>query len=201
MKVSALVVTCLFVAACGGGKKPTRPYAPPESPDDGEIVEPRDDEEEEEEPEPPPPPPQQWYAKAQLAPVKGSKMKATVVSFSQTEGAFASVLSDTAFEGLKPGTYHLVIHESGECGKNATKAGAAWEAAAIPLDITVAKGTPGSIDQSGLDLMLAGESTIVGHALVLHADKKGKAAKAVACGVIVAQESEDEPAEEGSEDE
>ena len=35
MKVAALVVTCLFAAACGGGKKPTRPYAPPESPDDG----------------------------------------------------------------------------------------------------------------------------------------------------------------------
>lgn len=200
MKISALIVTCLFAAACGGGKKPTRPYAPPESPDDGEIVEPREDDEEEE-PEPPPPPPQQWFAKAQLAPVKGSNMKPTVVSFSQTEGEAASVMSDTSFDGLKPGTYHLVIHESGECGKNATKAGAAWDVAPTALDITVAKGTPGSIDESGLDLMLEGESTIVGHALVLHADKKGKAAKAVACGVIVAQESEDQPAEEDVEDE
>ena len=126
-------------------------------------------------------------------------MKRTVVSFSQTEGELTSALSDTAFAGLKPGTYHLVIHESDECGKNATKAGAAWDVAAIPMDITVEKGAAGSLDLSGLDLMLDGESTIVGHALVLHGDKKGKPAKAVACGVIVAQETEDERAAEGSE--
>jgi peptidoglycan-associated lipoprotein len=194
VKINALLVTCLFAAACGGGKKPTRPYAPPEVPDEraGEDVEPAPDEEEEA-PEPPPPPPQVWHARADLAPVKGAKAKPATVSFSQTEGEAVQVTSD-ALAGLKAGAYHLVIHEAAACGKNATKAGPPWmSAAAAPLDVAVAKGATASLDTS-VDLMLDGDESIIGHTLVLHADKKGKAGKAMACGAIVAVEPDDDAA-------
>jgi hypothetical protein len=190
---------CLFAFGCGGGAKPKQTL--PDDPIDdggGEEVEP---EEEELPPEPPPPPPPQvWAAHVDLAPVKGSKLKAAVVSFSQTEGETAQIMTE-GFPGLKAGKYHLVIHESGECGKNAAKAGAAWDVAAgVALDVTVAKGEPGAFDQP-LELMLDGDDSIIGHTLVMHADKKGKADKAIGCGVIVADEVADEATDEGSDDE
>jgi hypothetical protein len=188
MKNPLMIALTMAVASCGGSaKQPTEPV--PDDLDDGRV-EPIEDEEPVAEPEPPPPLPQQWHAYVELAPVKGAKMKPAVLRFSQVEGESASVASDAPFDGLKAGTYHLVFHEGGDCGKNATKAGAPWAemAEALPA-LVIAKGKPAALDASDLSLMLDGEQTVVGHALVLHADKKGKPAKAVACGVVFVEES------------
>lgn len=192
MKIYASLVALLFVAACGGKSKP-KPEPKPLVPDEtGEDVEPQEDTEAEEETPPEPPPPQVWHAKADLAAVKGSKMKPATVTFTQTEGDNTGVSAE--LDGLKAGAYHLVIHEAAACGKNATKAGAIWETTASEkIDMSASKGSPVTVDEA-LEVMLDGENTIVGHTLVLHADKKGKPGKAVACGSIVSDESDDEPA-------
>ena len=180
MKTIALLATCLTVAACGGKSEPST-TPPPADPTAGlEEVEPID----EPEPEPEPPPPQRWSARVELTPVKGATVKPRVVAFSQTEGSGTEVEADAAFAGLKPGTYHLVVHTSGECGKNATKVGPAWAVVGTILELTATKQAPASLAQSDVDLMLAGDSSIVGRTLVLHDDKKGKPNKAIACGTI-----------------
>ncbi len=168
-------------AACGGGSKktttpPVTTEAPDEEPDDLEPVA---------EDPPPPPPPLEWSAQADLAPVKGIKMKAAAVSFHQVEGQGVQVTSG-ALTGLTPGVYHVVVHESADCGKNASRIGGVWEpAAAVSLTVKVAKGETPALDDE-VDFTLDGEDSIVGRTLALHADKKGKPGKAVACGAIVA---------------
>ena len=160
--------------ACGGGEKkePTTPVAPPPAP----VVK------AEPEPPPPPPPPKKFSAKSALTAVKGSKIAAATVSFAQTAGEPTKVT--TEIEGLKAGKYHVVIHESAECGPNATKAGAVWPGgASVTLGFTVVKGALGEIDES-VALPIDGDASIVGHTLVLHEDKKGAPGKAVACGTI-----------------
>ncbi len=200
MKINALLVSFLVCAACGGSKKPVA------APADDRVVEkraPRPEPEEEPEP-PPPPPPQQWHAAATLAPVKGSKMKAATVRFAQTEGENVHVTSDGPFAGLGAGVYHLVIHEATDCGKNATKAGPAWaEADQVALMITVGKGkaaTPPTLDEMDVALMLDGDVAIIGRTLVLHADKKGAPAKAVACGTIMLDETASGDGDDGDGD-
>ncbi|MGN6108334.1 MAG: superoxide dismutase family protein [Kofleriaceae bacterium] len=136
------------------------------------------------EPPPPPPPPKMWNAQAALAPVKGAKVKPATLVFSQEEGKPAAVTSGGALEGLAPGKYHLVIHESADCGPNATKAGKPWTDGTLEVTIEVAKDKPGTVENANLAVALEGEKTIVGRTLVLHADKKGKADKAIACGAI-----------------
>lgn len=178
----------LALGACGGSSaKPVE--APPAEDDElGEVYEPSSDLEPEE-PEPPPPP-ATYSAKATLAPLKGAKVKPTTVTFFQTEGETTQVSADSPFEGLKAGTYHLVIHEPEACGKNAAKMGPVWAPAAeVPLELVVTKALDGSIDVS-TDLMLDGDDSIVGRTLVLHADKKGRPAKALACGPIAAGEDD-----------
>ena len=194
MKRVSLIIA-LFTVACGGGSKHPGPVIVDE-PDDNRV-EPIEDEEPVEEPEPPPPPPQVWHATAQLAPVKGSKMKPAVLHFSQTEGEAATMASDAALTGLKPGRYHVVFHEGGDCGKNAAKAGAAWSelAEAVP-PIVIAKGANEAVSASDLALVLDGDQTIVGHAIVIHEDKKGKPGKAMACGVVLLDTEEDDSAAE-----
>jgi Cu/Zn superoxide dismutase len=169
----------MLFAGCGGKAKAPK-AAPPPSPE--KEVEPIADPEPAAKPAPPPP--KMWHAKAELTPAKGSKMKPSTVSFSQTEGDSVQVATDAPIDGLKPGKYHLVIHEGAACGANATKVGAAWGSGGAPLDIDVAKGGAGSIDQADRELALDGEASVVGHTLVLHDDKKGKPGKALACGAI-----------------
>jgi Cu/Zn superoxide dismutase len=167
-------------AACGGGAQQTRPESTPEP----RVEAPRPAPEPEPEPEPVPPPPQTWTATAALTPVKGSKMKPQTVTFRQTEGESASATSGE-LAGLKPGTYHLVIHEASACGPNATKAGPPWPGAAgAELRVQVTKAEPGALAADELALSLEGEESIVGRTLVLHEDKKGKPGKALACGEI-----------------
>lgn len=184
MKLNVFVIASFALVACGGKAKKATDQPPPD-PDLGSEVEPID--EPEPEPEPEPPPPQRWSARAELAPVKGAKVKARVVSFAQTEGAGADIAGDAPFDGLKAGTYHLVVHASPECGKNATKAGPVLAATAgVALTLVVVKGAPAALEDSGVGLTLDGDDSIVGHTLVLHEDKKGKPGKALACGPIVA---------------
>jgi Cu/Zn superoxide dismutase len=190
VRAPPLVAIVVGLLACGG--KPNKPKGPP--PPDPLLS----DEDEppgdiEPEPEPEPPPPQRWTARAALAPVKGAKVKARVVTFTQVEGSGTAVTGDDAFDGLKAGTYHLVVHESPECGKNASKVGAMLAATSeVALKLFVEKGQPASLEEIDVELMLAGKDSIVGHSLVLHEDKKGKAGKALACGSIIADESDDE---------
>lgn len=178
-KTVTLLLASMLAMACGGKAKPkTAPTPSPEK-----EVEPIADPEPTPKPAPPPPP-KMWHAKADLTPVKGSKMKATSVTFAQTEGESVQVTTDAPIEGLKPGKYHFVIHEGAACGPNATKVGAAWGSGGAPLDVDVAKGGAGSIDQADRELALDGDASVVGHTLVLHDDKKGKPGKAIACGPI-----------------
>ncbi|MBE7453760.1 MAG: superoxide dismutase family protein [Kofleriaceae bacterium] len=173
MKQLVLIVSCLALVACGGSKKaavePT-PVAKVPAP--------------EPEPEPEPvPPPQEWSASAALAPVKGAKLKPGAVRLTQTEGEGVRVV--TTLTGLAAGTYHLVVHESADCGKNATKIGPAFgPAAEVALAVAVAKGKAGELDTM-VELQLDGDDAIVGRTLVVHADKKGKPGAVVACGPIV----------------
>jgi hypothetical protein len=189
VKTSALLAASLVAASCGGGgSRGTKEPEPPSDPDSiGDYVEPIEDEEDEE--PPPPPPPMQWYAKVTLAAVKGSTMKPTVLRFEQTDGEGVRATSDEPLQGLKAGTYHLVFHEGDVCGKNAKSAGAAWAEAGAAITFEVVKGEPAVVDQADLELMLDGELSIVGHALVVHADKKGKADKPLACGVVESAEA------------
>lgn len=191
VKINTLLIPCLLVASCGGSKskKPTDPMRPPVD-EVGDEVEPTDDDRVPDVVDLPPAP-KRWEAEATLAPVKGIKLAPAVVTLTQTEGDGTRVMAE--LEGLKPGTYHLAIHTMTSCGKNATRAGAIWdEAAGGTVSVTVAKGSSASLDTIDVPLMLDGEASIVGHALVLHADKKGKPGKAVACGEIASANASDE---------
>ena len=207
MKRNSVALAMLVVAACGGSdKKDTTTTAeeqpPVEQAQPTEETPPPPTEQTPAEPEPPPPP-KKWWAAADLAPTKGSKLKATKVYFMQEEGQTGVAVSGAALEGLKPGKYLWVIHEKGDCAKNGAAAGPAWAGAPdLTISLEVAKGTPAAVDQSGLAVAVDGEQTIVGHALVLHQDKKGKAGKIVACGVIAeSTEPEAAPAAEPAEGE
>lgn len=177
IKVGLCVLPFLF--ACGGGSKPVEKPVVADK-----ITEPAPPPPEPEKP-PEPEPPKMLYAKAVLTPVKGAKIAGGVVSFSQQEGAEGAKVS-TEIEGLKPGSYHVVIHEAAECGPNATKAGPAWPGqAAAPLTFKVTAEEP-NLDASDIKLSLEGAAPVMGHVAVLHDDKKGKPGKAMACGPIEA---------------
>jgi Cu/Zn superoxide dismutase len=188
IKLSAILFGAMFVVACGGKKAdPVQPEPMPAQPEPvAESPTPAPEPAPAPAPEPaPPPPPKMWKAKVELAPVKGQKMKAVALSFTQEEGKPTKVEVQGAIEGLKPGKYHLMIHEAAECGPNATKAGKIWATTeATPVTVTVAKGAPGAIDTPEVALSLDGEASIVGKTVVLHDDKKGKPGKAQACGAI-----------------
>lgn len=178
----ALVPLLLILVACGsssprsaslGRSNPTPPV------EDDEPAPPRRPAK----PEPPPPPPQQWAAGASLAPVKGGKVKRFTVALSQTEGEPTAAQSDPIV-GLKPGRYHLAVHDGATCGKNAAAAGPVWADAGAPLVIDVVRGATPTIAVDDSDLKLDGDGAIVGHALVLHADRRGAPGKALACGVV-----------------
>jgi hypothetical protein len=182
MKLHLFLAAIPAVAGCGGGSKTGKASAPPpEAAEAAPAAEP-------EEP-PPPPPPQEWRATASLTPVKGSKMKPGDVTFEQTEGGATEIATAAPLEGLKMGTYRLVVHEGAACGPNATKSGPAWPAETpATLTVDVGKAQPGTVDASSDDFALGGDASIVGRTLVLHEVKKGKLGKAVACGPITSSE-------------
>lgn len=186
MKHASIAFLIVAAAACGGSKKAetlgtsnTAPPAEPTAPEPPTEPEP-----------PPPPPPQVWTAEAALAPVKGAKVKPFTIAFAQTEGEGATATME-ALAGLKAGRYHLVVHEGSACGKNATGAGDAWADAGGVIELTAAKGAPAALAGEAVTLNLGGDQAVVGHALVLHDDKKGQPGKALACGVIALTEDDD----------
>jgi Cu/Zn superoxide dismutase len=186
VKLTYVSLISAVALGCGGGaKKPTSPG--PGSDLAEEAVEDVNDPVEEE--PAPPPQPLEWTAQVELAPVKGVKMKPLTISLKQTEGEGVEIAAADVISGLTPGIYYFVVHESADCGKNAAKIGPAWApAAGVALSITIAKGEPGELD-SEVDYTLDGEDSIIGHTLVLHADKKGKIGKAVACGAIASTDA------------
>lgn len=189
----ALVTACTRGAADAPPPLDTPPSEPPAVP--AEVAP-----EPVPEPEPePPPPPQRWAAEAALTAVKGSKLKPTTIRFTQTEGESTHVVALAPLAGLKPGTYHLVVHEGSECGKNAKGAGAPWpEAMRVDLQVVVTKKQPGALDEPDVAMPLDGDASIIGRTLVVHADKKGQPAAAVACGPIVEAAPDDgDPGDDG----
>jgi len=190
MKHTTILLSILAIAACGG-KKPEaeKPKAPnPDSePDPAPTVATKTKPEAAPEPEtPPPPPPKTWKAQADLKPVKGSKIKGATVTFTQEEGQATSIGSTGWFDGIKAGKYHLVVHEGADCGVNATKAGKPMTGGEIPF--AAVKGESSLTVGPAAGIQLGGDTAVVGHALVLHDDKKGKAGKALACGPIASAE-------------
>jgi hypothetical protein len=141
------------------------------------------------EPPPPPPPPMEWHATVRLEPVKGVRMPGFEIAFVQVEGEATRARTTAAIDKLKAGSYHLVVHDGSECGKKGEKVGAALiDLSADALLVAKKKELP-SLDVESGALPLDGDSSIVGHAVVLHADKRGKLGKAVACGLVVSQGS------------
>jgi hypothetical protein len=139
-------------------------------------------------PQPPAPPAEKQpvihHAKASMAPTAGSKLEPFVVGFMQHEGDNALVMADLPV-GVKPGTYHYVIHDGVDCAKP----GPAWRVTKdVDLKLVVLKDLTGALDNTELAAHLDGEQTIMQHTLVLHDDRKGKPGKALACGTIEASE-------------
>jgi hypothetical protein len=188
MKHTTTLISILAIAACGGGKKP-EPKEPKEvkeeEPEPAPVAETKPAEPEPPPaPEPPPPPPPKiWHAQAQLAPVKGAKLKGATVTFTQQEGQPVSVASTGWFDGIKAGKYHLLVHQNAECGANAAKAGK--PVAGADIAFAAAKGMDALDVAQVSSVQLDGDAAIVGHTLVLHDDKKGKPGKVLACGAIV----------------
>jgi hypothetical protein len=165
----------VVLVACGGGSKATKAPPPP-------VEKPAPPPEKSEPAAPEPPPvPKVLHAKAALAPMKGVKLTGATVSFSQDDGGDTSVTSDD-FEGLKPGKYHLVIHD----GESCDKPGDPWKGgAAIELPLAITRDSH-AMEETKVKLDLGGVAPATGHTLVLHDDKKGKPGKALACGAIEA---------------
>jgi len=188
MKHTMILMSILAIAACGGKKPaPAQPTVPDDSDSDlpppvAQTKKPPLEPAEPPPPPPPPPPPKSWHAKADLAPVKGAKIKAATVTFAQEEGQQVAVGSTGWFDGMKAGKYHLVVHAAADCGPNATKAGKPMASADIPF--TATKGMDSLSVGNVAAIQLDGDGAIVGHTLVLHDDKKGKPGKALACGAI-----------------
>jgi len=188
MKRTAMSISMLVVVACGGKKPAPEPPKEPE-PATAPVAEappaaapapaPQPA------PEPPAPPaPKTWHAHAQLNPVKGAKIKGALVTFAQQEGQPVAVGSTGWFDGIKPGKYHLIVHDGAACGPNASKVGKPMAGADIAF--TAAKDMEGLEIAQVNGLQLDGTTAIVGHTLVLREDRRGKAGKMLACGPIAA---------------
>lgn len=177
----------VFLLACGGSSK--KPVAA--KPQPTVTVKPvQKKPPPEPEPPPPPPPPKEWHATASVAAVKGVKMPAFEIAFDQTEGEPGRAHTSGAIEKLKAGTYRLVVHEGGTCGPKGDKAGAALVDLTQDAPLVATRKAFPSVDVESSAIALDGDGSIVGKAIVLHADKRGKPGKAVACGVINAVESD-----------
>lgn len=184
MKHSTLLISILAIAGCGGKKpEPAEPKEP--EPEPAPAPEAKAEPAPEPEPAPPPPPAKAWHAQAALTPVKGVKLKGATVTFTQTEGKPVIVGSTGWFDGIKSGKYHLVVHAAAACGPNATKAG---KPSGADIGFVATAGMDALEAQELNAVSLDGDGSIVGRALVLHDDKKGKPGKALACGTIASSE-------------
>ena len=189
MKHTTILISILAIAACGGNRpEPVEPKEPEPAPAPAPEAKPAPEPEPAPAPEPPPPPPppasKTLYAQAALLPVKGAKIKGATVTFTQEGDQPVAIASNGWFDGIKPGKYHLVVHESTDCGPNATKAGKPMAAADVLF--IAAKGMDALSLPQVAQIQLQGDHAVLGHTLVLHADAKGKLGKALACGSIAA---------------
>jgi hypothetical protein len=116
-----------------------------------------------------------------LTPSKSAKFKPATITFAQPEGGAVAVAS-SGFDGIKAGTYHLVVHDGADC----KKPGAALKAAATADMTFKAAKDSSSVDVGGVAINLVGDAGVSGHVLVLTDDKKGKPGATLACGPIVA---------------
>ncbi len=187
MKHTMMLMSILAIAACGGKKpepeQPKEPEADPAPAADETKTKAKAAPDAEPDTAPAPPPPKSWHAKADLTPVKGAKLKGATVTFAQKDGEPVTVGSTGWFDGIKSGKYHLVVHEGSECGAKAGK-----PIATADMPFIAAKGMD-SVDVGQVtSIQLDGDGAIVGHALVLHDDKKGKIGKPLACGPIASAE-------------
>ena len=172
-----------IVATACGGKQPAS-VAPAPEPAPVAAVEPAPAPATAPEPTPAPvpqpaPAPKVTKAKAELTPSKGQKFKVATVTFAQPDGGTVAVQS-AGFEGLKPGSYHLVVHEGASC----SKPGVAVKTPGASDLSFAATADSSTIDLSGVAINVGGDGAVVGHALVLTDDKKGKPGKMLACGSI-----------------
>ncbi|HEX5009652.1 MAG TPA: superoxide dismutase family protein [Planctomycetota bacterium] len=141
-------------------------------------------------------------AVAHLSPSSGSAVSGTVTFTRQATGVEVHIV----LEGLTPGAHGLHVHETGDCSaSDAMSAGDhfnpghaphggrdATERHAGDLGNVMADGA-GKVDVTFSDRMIAlsGESSILGRALVVHADADdlvsqpaGNSGARIACGVI-----------------
>jgi len=141
-------------------------------------------------------------AVAHLSPASGSGVSGTVTFVRQPTGVEVHIV----LEGLTPGAHGLHVHETGDCSAaDAMTAGDhfnpghaphggrdATERHAGDLGNVMADGA-GKVDVTFTDRMLAlsGESSILGRAVIVHADADdlvsqpvGNSGARVACGVI-----------------
>ena len=193
MKHTTILISILAIAACGGNPPPPAEPKEPEpapAPAPAPEAKPAPEPEPAPAPEPPPPPPapKTLLAQATLVPVKGARIKGTTVTLTQEGDQPVAVASIGWFDGIKPGKYHLVVHESTDCGPNATRAGKPMMGADVPFAAT--KGMDALSLPPVAQIQLQGDAAVIGHTLVLHADVKGKPGKALACGAIAAATGE-----------
>jgi len=149
-----------------------------------------------------PPGSTELHAVAQLNPTQGNQARGTV-RFS-SEGGAVRVVADIT--GLTPGEHGFHVHENGDCSaSDASSAGGHFNPTKQPhaaRDATarhigdlgnLTADTTGRAQLSYLDpmLTLAGEKSIVGRAVVIHAGRddlksqpSGDSGARVACGVI-----------------
>ncbi len=147
----------------------------------------------------------QRRAVAYLSPASGTAASGTVTFVAQATGVEVRV----QLEGLSPGKHGLHIHETGDCSaSDAGSAGEHWNPTGSPHggpdsparhvgDLgNVEADAAGHVDTTFLDhlLSLADAGSIVGHAVVVHADPDdlitqpaGNSGARVACGVIEVQ--------------
>lgn len=186
MKLPVLSTTTLFVLAACGGSKPA-PEAPrrmaPLPAVRPAVKPPRP----RPEPPPPPPPPMEWHAAAQLAPVKGVRMPPVDVTLWQVEGEPLQIRSSAPIAKLKAGSYRLVVHEGEACGAKAKLAGAVMVDLSAEAPLVATRKEAPSVELETRAATLDGDGSILGHALVLHGEKRGKLGAPLACGVVMGE--------------
>jgi Cu-Zn family superoxide dismutase len=148
-------------------------------------------------------------ATAELAPTPGNKVSGPTTFVRQGD----KILVDARLKGLKPGRHGFHIHENGNCGgPDASGAGGHFNpigtAHGDPAAASHHRGDLGNIvadangnavltttlSMDGLSFASAGPNSIIGRALVVHADPddmttqpSGNSGMRLACGIIVLQ--------------
>jgi len=108
-----------------------------------------------------------------------------IVTFTETGGA-VTVVAD--IEGLAPGRYRLQLHETGDCSAaDFSSAGNTFgpgdDGTLDTLDVSTGRGVSSRVRSSEITLR-DGARSILGRAVVVHAEDPGTAGRRMACAVI-----------------